>query len=53
MNKDEEVYVVVKPTADGFEHFGIFSLPELAQPEADSHPGAFVVPIPLDVPTSF
>ena len=53
MKKNKEVYVVVKPAAEGFEYFGIFSLPELAQSEVDSHPGAFIVPVTLDTPTSF
>lgn len=53
MKKNKEVYVVAKPATDGFEYFGIFSTPELAQSEVDSHPGAFVVPVTLDTPTSF
>lgn len=53
MKKNKEVYVVVKSATEGFEYFGIFSTFELAQSEADSHPGAFVVPVTLDIPTSF
>ena len=53
MKKNKEVYVVAKPATEGFEYFGIFSTPELAQAEVDSHPGSFAVPVTLDTPTSF
>ena len=50
---NSEVFVAVKASSDGSEYFGIFSTFDLARAEADRHPGAFVVSVTLDKPTSF